>query len=117
MKIALIGYKGKTGSKVYQELLDNNYEVIAIDKDGVLLSHVIQDVDLVIDFTNKNINLNDGAGNIYGRMGINFKSPYAALNEKYPALQNYLNTVTPEVRGRIANDVNATFLALEEADV
>ena len=32
MKIALIGYKGKTGSKVYQELLDNNYEVIAIDK-------------------------------------------------------------------------------------
>ena len=71
----------------------------------------------VIDFTNKNINLNDGAGNIYGRMGINFKSPYAALNEKYPALQNYLNTATPEVRGRIANDVNATFLALEEADV
>ena len=53
MKIALIGYKGKTGSKVYQELLDNNYEVIAIDKDGVLLSHVIQEVDLVIDFTNK----------------------------------------------------------------
>ena len=70
----------------------------------------------VIDFTNKNINLNDGAGNIYGRMGINFKSPYAALNEKYPALQNYLNTATPEVRGRIANDVNTTFLALEEAD-
>lgn len=52
-KIALIGYKGKTGNKVYQELLDNNYEVIAIDKDGVLLSHVIQEVDLAIDFTNK----------------------------------------------------------------
>lgn len=57
MKIALIGYKGKTGSKVYQELLDNNYEVIAIDKDGVLLSHVIQEVDLVIDFTNKHVAL------------------------------------------------------------
>lgn len=53
MKIALIGYKGKTGSKVYQELLDNNYEVIGIDKEGILLSKVINDVDLVIDFTNK----------------------------------------------------------------
>ena len=70
----------------------------------------------VIDFTNKNINLNNDAGNIYGRMGVQFNSPYAYLNDKYPALQNYLNAATPEVRGRIGNDVNATFLALEEAD-
>ena len=70
-----------------------------------------------ISFTVKNINLNDDAGNIYGRMGIQFNSPYAALNEKYPALQNYLNIATPEVRARIGNDVNTAFYALEEADV
>ena len=33
MKIAMCGYKGKTGSKVYQVLKANKYEVIGIEKD------------------------------------------------------------------------------------
>ncbi len=54
MIIALCGYQGKTGKEVYQTLIENDYQVIGIDLNGLPLSHYIKDVDLVIDFTNKN---------------------------------------------------------------
>ena len=53
MKIALCGYKGKVGSKVYQCLLEENYEVFGVESEGSSLLGVIKEVDLVIDFTNK----------------------------------------------------------------
>ena len=53
IKIALCGYKGKTGSKVYELLVKNNYEVIGIEKEENELIDYIEDVDLIIDFTNK----------------------------------------------------------------
>ena len=54
MKIALCGYKGKTGSKVYETLIEHNFDVIGIDKQDKLIE-VINIVDLVIDFTNKEV--------------------------------------------------------------
>lgn len=54
MKIALCGYKGKTGSKVYEILKENGYEIIGIDIND-LLDKVINNVDFIIDFTNKNV--------------------------------------------------------------
>lgn len=51
IKIAICGYKGKTGSKVYELLSDNNFDVIGIDRFDNL-SNVIDKVDLLIDFTN-----------------------------------------------------------------
>jgi 4-hydroxy-tetrahydrodipicolinate reductase len=53
MKIAMCGYKGKTGSKVYRLLVDNGYDVIGIDIEDSLIN-VIDKVDIVIDFTVKN---------------------------------------------------------------
>ena len=53
MKIALCGYSGKTGKEVYTLLKENNYDVIGIDKNSEPLHKVINNVDLVIDFTNK----------------------------------------------------------------
>lgn len=52
LKIALCGYTGKTGSVVYK-LLKTEYEVIGIDENSISLAKVINDVDLVIDFTKK----------------------------------------------------------------
>ena len=52
IKIALCGYKGKTGSKVYEVLKENNFEIYTIDKEDSLID-VIEKVDFVIDFTNK----------------------------------------------------------------
>ena len=52
MKIAICGYKGKTGSKVYDLLKENNYDVIGIEKKDKLLDF-INSIDLLIDFTNK----------------------------------------------------------------
>ena len=52
MKIAVIGYLGKTGSKVYEVLKDNNYDVIGIDKSINNIEDVIDNIDLLIDFTN-----------------------------------------------------------------
>lgn len=54
MKIALCGYSGKTGSEVYKMLLNNHYDVIGVDQYSKPLYEIINDVDLVIDFTNKN---------------------------------------------------------------
>lgn len=53
LKIALCGYTGKTGSAVYKLLMDNGYDVIGIDLNSISLNKVIDKVDLVIDFTNK----------------------------------------------------------------
>lgn len=53
MKIALCGYKGKTGQAVYDVLKENKYEVIGVDMDSEPLYKIIANVDLVIDFTNK----------------------------------------------------------------
>ena len=70
MKIAMCGYKGKTGSKVYQVLKANKYEVIGIEKDENELIDYIEDVDLVIDFTNKE----NAFVNIY--MCLEFHKPF-----------------------------------------
>lgn len=53
MKIALCGYKGKTGKAVYDVLKENQYDIIGVDKDSEPLYKIIAKVDLVIDFTNK----------------------------------------------------------------
>lgn len=53
MKIALCGYTGKTGKEIYNTLIENKYYVIGVDKDSKPLVDVIKQVDLVIDFTNK----------------------------------------------------------------
>jgi dihydrodipicolinate reductase len=53
MKIAMCGYTGKTGSRVYALLKENGYDVIGIDSNSISLNKVIKDVDIVIDFTNK----------------------------------------------------------------
>ena len=70
MKIAMCGYKGKTGSKVYQVLKANKYEVIGIEKDENELIDYIEDIDLVIDFTNKE----NAFVNIY--MCLEFHKPF-----------------------------------------
>ena len=57
MKIALCGYKGKTGSRVYETLLQEGYDVIGIEKNESSLLDVIETVDLVIDFTSKIVSL------------------------------------------------------------
>ena len=49
----MCGYSGKTGSYVYNELVKEGYDVIGIDSNSISLSKVIKDVDIVIDFTNK----------------------------------------------------------------
>ena len=54
MKIALCGYKGKVGKEVYSLLKENKYKVIGVDIDSKPLHEIIEHVDLVIDFTNKN---------------------------------------------------------------
>lgn len=54
MKIALCGYSGKTGQKVYEILKENKYDVIGVDDKSEPLHKIIKMVDLVIDFTNKN---------------------------------------------------------------
>lgn len=59
MKIAVTGCKGKTGSKVYEVLKENGYDVIGIDKDTIRLDNVINSIDLLIDFTNKESALNN----------------------------------------------------------
>ena len=59
MKIAVLGYKGKTGSKVYEVLKENGYDVIGIDKDTIRLENVINSIDLLIDFTNKESAINN----------------------------------------------------------
>ena len=56
IKIALCGYKGKTGSQVYEVLKENNFDVYPIDKEDSLID-VINKVDYVIDFTNKDVAL------------------------------------------------------------
>ena len=53
MKIAICGYSGKTGSVVYKLLNEKGYDVIGIDCNSVSLTKVIKDIDLLIDFTNK----------------------------------------------------------------
>ena len=58
IKIALAGYKGKTGSKVYEVLLENNFDVIGIDKEDKLIDK-INNIDLLIDFTNKEVALDN----------------------------------------------------------
>lgn len=57
MKIALCGYSGKTGRKVYDLLVESGYDVIGIDENSISLSKVINQIDLVIDFTNKEVAL------------------------------------------------------------
>ena len=47
----MIGYKGKTGSKVYEALIKENYDVIGVEKEEKTLLSIIEKVDLVIDFT------------------------------------------------------------------
>lgn len=53
MKIALCGYSGKTGREVYQHLKENHYDVIGVDLNSKPLYEIINQVDIVIDFTNK----------------------------------------------------------------
>ena len=69
MKIAICGYKGKTGSKVYDLLKENNYDVIGIEKKEKLLDF-INSIDLLIDFTNKN----EALKHIF--MCLDFKKPF-----------------------------------------
>lgn len=57
MKIALCGYSGKTGRKVYDLFVESGYDVIGIDENSISLSKVINQIDLVIDFTNKEVAL------------------------------------------------------------
>lgn len=57
LKIALCGYSGKTGRKVYDLLVESGYDVIGIDENSISLSKVINQIDLVIDFTNKEVAL------------------------------------------------------------
>lgn len=57
MKIAIIGYKGKSGSQVYETLKEEGYELIGIDKDTISLEEIIETIDLLIDFTNKESSL------------------------------------------------------------
>ena len=57
MKIALCGYSGKTGKEIYQVLKENNFQVIGIDKNTTSLNDVIEKVDLVVDFTVKEVAL------------------------------------------------------------
>lgn len=49
----MCGYSGKTGRYVYNELVKEGYDVIGIDSNSISLSKVIKEVDIVIDFTNK----------------------------------------------------------------
>ena len=57
MKICICGYTGKTGSKVYELLKDNNYDVYGVDLDNPNIENIKQ-FDLLIDFTNKESSLN-----------------------------------------------------------
>ena len=70
MKIALCGYKGKIGKEVYTTLLENNYDVIGVDQNENDLLEIIDDVDLIIDFTNKQTALR----NIY--LSLEFHKPF-----------------------------------------
>lgn len=54
MKIALCGYKGKMGSAVY-EVLKKEYEIFPVEKDEITLDKIISQVDLVLDFTVKEV--------------------------------------------------------------
>ena len=69
IKIALCGYKGKTGRQVYEVLKENNFEIFPIDKEDNLLN-VIEKADCVIDFTNKETALN------HINICINYKKPF-----------------------------------------
>ena len=57
MKIAIIWYKGNRGSQVYETLKEEGYELIGIDKDTISLEEIIETIDLLIDFTNKESSL------------------------------------------------------------
>ena len=70
MKIALCGYKGKIGKEVYTTLLENNYDVIGVEQNENDLLEIIDDVDLIIDFTNKQTALR----NIY--LSLEFHKPF-----------------------------------------
>lgn len=56
IKIALCGYSGKTGKKIYELLKENGYEVFGVDIDKPLIN-IINKIDVVIDFTNVNVSL------------------------------------------------------------
>ena len=56
MKIAFCGYDGKMGSKIYEFLRENKllFEFILINKNTINIYDKIKNVDLVVDFTNRN---------------------------------------------------------------
>ena len=70
LKIALCGYKGKVGNKVYETLLLENYDVIGVEQNENTLLNVIKDVDLVIDFTNKETSLK------HMLISLDYKKPF-----------------------------------------
>ena len=76
MKICVCGYKGKTGSKVYELLKEEGFDVKGIEKEDKLDNRV----DLLIDFTNidnslKNINwcIDNKIDFIVGTTGFNIE--------------------------------------------
>ena len=68
IKIALCGYKGKTGSKVYEVLKENNFEIYTIDKEDsfepILGSR--QQAEAMIQYLNENPE-NVASMNMFGR--------------------------------------------------
>lgn len=56
IKIAICGYTGKTGSKVYELLKNNGYNCLGVDENNPL-ENIIDNVSLIIDFTNKEASL------------------------------------------------------------
>lgn len=87
MKICVCGYKGKTGSKVYELLKEEGFDVKGIEKEDKLDNRV----DLLIDFTNidnslKNINwcIDNKIDFIVGTTGFNIEE-LKAIKQKCKA--------------------------------
>lgn len=60
MKIILCGSEGKCGSVVYQHLCQQFHEVYCVNKDKISLEEQlknVQNVDYIVDFTNKEVAL------------------------------------------------------------
>ena len=94
MKIAICGYKGKTGSKVYELLKEKRYDVIGIEKKDKLLDF-INSIDLLIDFTNKT----EALKHIF--MCLDFKKPFIVGTTGFT--YDELNSLPDELRFRVSD--------------
>ena len=72
IKIALCGYKGKTGRQVYEVLKENNFEIFPIDKEDNLLN-VIEKADWLNVFFSWYLHWGQSAGFAPAQDQINYQ--------------------------------------------